>query len=111
MKLIWTVIHTTARNRIFFVYDGGGDYYSVLRTKPGEQVKIIFDPQKMLQSPENAVPKVRWDKAHAYLSKLFEIYERLEREKSPNDSLPTSQSRQSRTNKTSPTTIVPLPKS
>jgi thiol-disulfide isomerase/thioredoxin len=65
----------------FFVYDGGGDYYSVLRTKPGEQVKIIFDPQKMLQSPENAVPKVRWDKAHAYLSKLFEIYERLEREK------------------------------
>lgn len=65
----------------FFVYDGGGDYYSVLRTKPGEQVKIIFDRKKMFQSPEQAMPKVKWDKAHAYLSKLFEIYERLEREK------------------------------
>jgi thiol-disulfide isomerase/thioredoxin len=64
----------------YFVYDGGGDYYSVLRTKSGEQVKIIFDPQKMLQSPENAVPKVKWDKAPAYLSTLFELQERFDRE-------------------------------
>jgi len=64
----------------YFVYDGGGDYYSVLRTKSGEQVKIIFDPKKMFQSPEQAMPKVKWDKAYAYLSKLFELEERFDRE-------------------------------
>lgn len=64
----------------YFVCDGGGDYYSVLRTKPDEQVKIIFDPKKMFQSPEQAVPKVKWDKALASLSKLFELQERFDRE-------------------------------
>ncbi len=64
----------------YFVYDGGGDYYSVLRTKPDEQVKIIFDPKKMFQSPEQAMPNVKWDKAHAYLSTLFELQERFDRE-------------------------------
>ena len=64
----------------YYVYDGGGDYYSVLRTKPDEQVKIIFDPKKMFQSPEQAMPNVKWDKAHAYLSKLFELQERFDRE-------------------------------
>ncbi len=62
----------------YFVPDGGGDYYSVLRTKPGEPIKIVFNPKQMPQSPEHALAKVKWDKAHAFLSKLFELNQKFD---------------------------------
>ncbi|MFQ3597738.1 MAG: thioredoxin-like domain-containing protein [Chloroherpetonaceae bacterium] len=58
----------------YFVYDGGGDFYSVLRVKAGSPVKIAFEPQKALRSPEGALPKVKWD--NAFLTKFSELSEK-----------------------------------
>lgn len=55
----------------YFIYDGGGDFYSVLRVKAGSQVKIIFEPKKVLRSPEDSQPKVQWE--HPLMAKLSEL--------------------------------------
>ncbi|MCS6988629.1 MAG: thioredoxin-like domain-containing protein [Chloroherpetonaceae bacterium] len=81
----YQILDANARNRShngtqsdYFVYDGGGDYHSVLRVKQGESVKIVFDPKKMPRAPGDATAKLRWDKAHSYLEKFFVISERVE---------------------------------
>ena len=40
------------------VYDGGGDYRSVIRTKKGEKVTIVFDPQKLNFATNGTLPTV-----------------------------------------------------
>lgn len=42
----------------YWVYDGSGDFRSVLRTKKGSSVTIIFDPKKMPKSPDKSLPRV-----------------------------------------------------
>lgn len=63
----------------YFVYDGGGDFYSVLRVKAGSQVKIAFEPKKTFCSPEGALPKAKWE--NPFLAKLSELSERSEQER------------------------------
>jgi len=41
-----------------FVYDGGGDYRSVVKTKKGDQVLITFDPEKIVYPKNESLPKV-----------------------------------------------------
>jgi thiol-disulfide isomerase/thioredoxin len=60
----------------YFVYDGGGDFYSVLRVKAGSQVKIAFDPKKALRSPDGAVARVNW--GSPFLTRFSELSERSE---------------------------------
>lgn len=60
----------------YFVYDGGGDFYSVLRVKAGSQVKIVFDPKKALRSPDGAVATVNW--GSPFLTRFSELSERSE---------------------------------
>jgi len=56
----------------YYVYDGGGDYRSVIKAKPGV-VKIIFDPRKLLRIKEKDLPKVVLGKKNTQLKKLWEI--------------------------------------
>lgn len=65
----------------YFVYDGGGNYYSVLRTKAGERIKIVFDPNKFWRAPEIALARVQFDAPRAYLEKIFVISKRVETER------------------------------
>jgi thiol-disulfide isomerase/thioredoxin len=60
----------------YFVSDGGGDFYSVIRTTKGQPVKIVFDPKKIvrLENPAGSV----WDKEHAYLGTINELATRSE---------------------------------
>lgn len=60
----------------YFVYDGGGDFYSVLRVKAGSQVKIVFDPKKNLRSPDGSVATVNW--GSPFLTRFSELSERSE---------------------------------
>ncbi len=53
-----------------FVYDGGGDYRSMVRVKNGH-AKITFDPKK-LQRIENS-PTVKFDDRHPVLQTLVDI--------------------------------------
>ncbi|RMF59403.1 MAG: hypothetical protein D6748_06440, partial [Calditrichaeota bacterium] len=63
----------------YFVYDGGGDYRSVLRTKPGEEVRIVFDPKKFGDFGNDELPRVEFDAAHEVLGKINELYRLFER--------------------------------
>jgi thiol-disulfide isomerase/thioredoxin len=42
----------------YYSYDGGGDYRCVIRTKPGETVKITLDPSKYTYSSNDGLPIV-----------------------------------------------------
>lgn len=53
----------------YFIWDGGGDYKSVLKVKPGK-VKIVFDPNKISAYSNEGLPKVMFDKDHNYFEKL-----------------------------------------
>ncbi|HEY3874449.1 MAG TPA: carboxypeptidase-like regulatory domain-containing protein, partial [Candidatus Kapabacteria bacterium] len=45
-------------NADYYSYDGGGDYRSVLRTKPGQDVTITFDPSKWNYEPNEDLPEI-----------------------------------------------------
>ena len=61
---------TNGTQQDYFVYDGGGDYRSVLRTTPGEEVTIIFDPQKLFRGNNEGLPRYQFDKNHEYLIEI-----------------------------------------
>ncbi|MDP4237684.1 MAG: carboxypeptidase-like regulatory domain-containing protein, partial [Bacteroidota bacterium] len=66
----------------YFTYDGGGDYRSVIRTKPGQKVTITFDPSKEHYNTDADLPKVEI-KNNQYLKKAYELsvaVEKMERE-------------------------------
>ncbi len=55
----------------YYVYDGGGDYRSVIKTKKGEKVVITFDEKKIrYANAEGAVVKIEGD---PFLQKAFEL--------------------------------------
>ncbi len=56
------------------VYDGRGDYRSVLKTRPGEAVRIIFDPDKRIQTEARDLPRVIFDDRHLYLIQINKLY-------------------------------------
>ncbi len=54
------------------VYDGGGDFQSVVHPHDGS-VEIVFDPSKLPPVSEASLPAVRWDEHHADLAALFDV--------------------------------------
>jgi thiol-disulfide isomerase/thioredoxin len=62
-----------------FVYDGGGDYRSVLHVRRGK-ARIVFDPARLLRRSDAGLPRVSPDAGHAYLATLFEIERRYDEE-------------------------------
>jgi thiol-disulfide isomerase/thioredoxin len=56
----------------YFIYDGGGDYRSVIRTHKGDKVTITFDPSKLNYSENNSLPNVDI-KNNAFLKKAYEL--------------------------------------
>ncbi len=60
----------------YFVYDGGGDYRSVLRVKGGK-VKIVFDPKKLPRTNNENLPSVSFGKKNKLLQKLWSIETQL----------------------------------
>jgi hypothetical protein len=63
----------------YFIYDGGGDFYSVLRVKAGSDVKITFNPKKTIRASKGALPKVKWDSP--FLTKFSELSTRIDNER------------------------------
>ncbi|MCD4664668.1 MAG: redoxin domain-containing protein [Bacteroidales bacterium] len=55
----------------FYIYDGGGDYQSVVKTEAGK-VKVVFDPTKLFRG-EKDLPKVVFEKQNEQLQKVWEI--------------------------------------
>lgn len=56
----------------YYRYDGGGDYISVLRVRPGT-VKIVFEPKKLLRTTDKNLPRVAFGKQNIRLQKLWDI--------------------------------------
>jgi thiol-disulfide isomerase/thioredoxin len=68
-----------------FVYDGGGDYHSVVRPKDGK-VKIVFDPMKLVRSDSKA--QVHFEDTNSVQSRFASIYaERQKRQASFSDAV------------------------
>jgi len=65
----------------YFVYDGGGDYRSVLKVKPGT-VKIVVDPEKLLKIKETDLVQVTFDQQNSSLQKLWDIDQEINKERS-----------------------------
>jgi thiol-disulfide isomerase/thioredoxin len=57
----------------YYVYDGGGDYRSVLQVQPGP-VEIVFDPGQLLRTTGSLRPEVTFDERHPSLQRIFELY-------------------------------------
>jgi len=54
-----------------YVYDGGGDYRSVVNTKKGEKIIITFDPEK-IRMAKTGNPLVKFED-NEFLQKTYEI--------------------------------------
>lgn len=54
-----------------YVYDGGGDYRSVVNTKKGEKVVITFDPEK-IRHAKTGNPTVKFE-GNEFLQKTYDI--------------------------------------
>jgi thiol-disulfide isomerase/thioredoxin len=54
----------------YFVYDGGGDYRSVLKTKSGGNVTITFDPAKVKYSNSDGLPRINFPN-NGFLQKAY----------------------------------------
>ncbi len=56
----------------YFLYDGSGDYISVMRTRQGK-ARIVFDPQLLIRTSSAELPLVQFRKGGGYLQSLWEI--------------------------------------
>jgi len=56
----------------YYVYDGGGDYISVRRVKPG-QVRILFEPKKLRRTTDKGLPRVVFGKENTRLQKVWDL--------------------------------------
>lgn len=55
-----------------FEYDGAGDYRSILHAKDGK-VRIVFNPDEVVQPKYANLPDVTFDDAHTHLAELHTI--------------------------------------
>ncbi len=60
----------------YYVYDGAGDYRSVLKVKKGVTVKIVFDPKNLIRTKLKDLPQVAFDKAHGHLNTIVTLERR-----------------------------------
>ncbi|MBC8043278.1 MAG: TlpA family protein disulfide reductase [Rhizobacter sp.] len=60
-----------------FIYDGGGDYQSVVKASGGK-VRIVFEPKKLLRMMAENLPSVKFDKAHAHLEEIASFEKQLD---------------------------------
>ncbi len=60
-----------------FIYDGGGDFNSVLYVKKGQPVTITIDTRKLNGIDQRTFPVLKADAAHAYLSIINHLNETL----------------------------------
>lgn len=63
----------------YYVYDGSGDYISVLKVKP-DSVKIVFEPQKLMRVTDENLPRVVFGKQNIRLQIIWDM-DRLVQEK------------------------------
>ncbi len=59
----------------YFRYDGGGDYRSILRVKPGQQVTIVFDPAKLFRGSGTTPPRVTFHPENPDLQLVNTFYQ------------------------------------
>lgn len=64
----------------YFIYDGGGDYRSVLKVKPGT-MKIVFDPEKLVKAKETDLPQVKFDQQNSSMQKLWDMDQEINKER------------------------------
>jgi thiol-disulfide isomerase/thioredoxin len=55
-----------------YTIDSGGDYQSQLKTREG-RVRIVFEPAKLLRSPETEDGQIEFDRKHAHLQQLIRL--------------------------------------
>lgn len=60
----------------YYIYDGGGDYRSVLRTKIGPRT-VIFDPRNLKHSTPEA--NVKFENANSFAARFYRLHLDLER--------------------------------
>jgi thiol-disulfide isomerase/thioredoxin len=63
----------------YFVYDGGGDYISVVSV-PDRTARVVFDPQKARMVKAEGLPRVDFGPKGRQLAEMFEISARLDAE-------------------------------
>ncbi len=63
-----------------YVYDGGGDYKSVINVIDGK-AKIVFDPEKLFRAENANLPLVTFDGSHDSQKYFFEMDALFEQEK------------------------------
>jgi thiol-disulfide isomerase/thioredoxin len=55
-----------------YTIDSGGDFQSQLKTRGG-QVRIVFEPAKLLRSPKTEQGRIEFDREHAHLLRLIRL--------------------------------------
>ncbi len=55
-----------------YVYDGGGDYRSVIKVQNG-RVKVTFDPKKLARPPQTVEPQVEFTDKNSRLAQLYAL--------------------------------------
>ncbi|MCI0694574.1 redoxin domain-containing protein [candidate division KSB1 bacterium] len=55
-----------------YVYDGGGDYRSVVKAQNG-RVKVTFDPKKLARPPQPVEPQVEFTDKNSRLAQLYAL--------------------------------------
>lgn len=56
----------------YFVYDGGGDYRSVLKVKKGQHFAVSFDPKKLIKNDQ--LPKVEVIQPQSHSARINDAY-------------------------------------
>ena len=64
----------------YFVYDGGGDYRSVLKVKSGT-VKIVFNPGKLVKPKGKDLAQVKFNQQNSSLQKIWDMDQEIEKER------------------------------
>lgn len=64
----------------YFIYDGGGDYRSFLKIKPGK-VKIIFDPRILIKAEIDDSSSVTFMKESYFLNTIYKLHKKVEKAK------------------------------
>jgi len=62
----------------FYIYDGGGDYQSVVKTEAGK-AKVVFDPNKLFRGKKD-MPEVSFEKENARLQALWQIDQKIQKQ-------------------------------
>lgn len=80
MGLVETGRSVNGTQSDYYIYDGGGDYRSVLKVKPG-RVEIVFDPAKLIRIRDQDLPRIAFKNHGDEFQKVWEIDRSVEKER------------------------------